>query len=399
MQVQDLTSAILQQMPKVGKCQRRFIIHIMHLFLRMSGRKNFLMMERYGIYSEQSYRLNFEKDFDFKRFNSHLIVENCGREKLWIFDPSFIAKSGKKTPGVGYFWSGSANAVQWGLELGCLAVADVENHTAFHYHATQTKHIKGEEKLLGYYAGIITKQSEEMKTISPVVCVDAYFSKKSFVDSITASGLTVISRLQKNIYLRYGYRGEQTGKKGRPTIYADKVDTKSLNMDYFKRIGGEGNERIYEGVVHVRSLKQWCTVVVVHTLKGEEITTVSVYFSTDRQMSGLQIYQYYKLRFQIEFLFRDGKHFLGLQECQSRQEKALDFQYNVSLTALNVAKVAHWLSIPKEQRGAFSIADITTRYANKYILDSIITIYGKDPNIEINNPQIKQLYLLGKIAA
>ncbi|EKF54418.1 hypothetical protein I215_12338 [Galbibacter marinus] len=32
------------------------------------------------------------------------------------FDPSYVSKSGKKTPGVGYFWSGSAARAKWGLE-------------------------------------------------------------------------------------------------------------------------------------------------------------------------------------------------------------------------------------------------------------------------------------------
>lgn len=35
------------------------------------------------------------------------------------FDPSYILKAGKKTPGVGYFWSGVAGRAKWGLEF-CL---------------------------------------------------------------------------------------------------------------------------------------------------------------------------------------------------------------------------------------------------------------------------------------
>ncbi|MBE0507779.1 MAG: hypothetical protein IBX50_13895 [Marinospirillum sp.] len=33
----------------------------------------------------------------------------------------------------------------------------------------------------------------------------------------------------------------------------------------------------------------------------------------------------YKVRFQIEFLFRDAKQFLGLNDCQARQAKVLRF--------------------------------------------------------------------------
>ena len=114
---------------------------------------------------------------------------------------------------------------------------------------------------------------------------------------------------------------------------------------------------------------------------------------------GLTVFQYYRLRYQIEFLFRDSKGSLGLEDSQSRQEEALDFHFNISLTTLNIAKAVHWLSVPKENRGSFSMADIKTQYINELVLDKLIIIYGKDPLVEKNNPQIKQLYQLGRIAA
>jgi hypothetical protein len=36
-------------------------------------------------------------------FNKTLIKEHCSEELAIAFDPSFISKSGKKTPGTGYF--------------------------------------------------------------------------------------------------------------------------------------------------------------------------------------------------------------------------------------------------------------------------------------------------------
>ena len=52
MKVETVTGAILRKMSGIGKCQMKFILHLFHLFLSMRGRKNFLMMERYGRYSE-----------------------------------------------------------------------------------------------------------------------------------------------------------------------------------------------------------------------------------------------------------------------------------------------------------------------------------------------------------
>jgi hypothetical protein len=360
------------------------------------------MMSRYGSYSEQSYRQNFEKAFDFKGFNTELIKTYCGKELIWIFDPSYIAKSGKHTPYVGYFWSGCANARKWGLEISTLAIGDVENHTAMHYHTHQTQLVKkdrGEESLRAYYAKIITEQAVEMQKLSKVIDLDAFFSKKPFVDSMCAVEFTMVGRLQSNIHLRYAYTGEQKKGKGRPKQFDGKIDLKNVSTQHFDILKKDDDEIVYHGVAHVRCLKRWCKIVIINTLKDGKVDKAIVYFSTDKDMAGQVVYQYYKLRCQIEFLFRDAKNHLGLQDCQSRQEKALDFHFNLTFSTLNIAKALHWLSKPKEQRGAFSIQNIKTQYVNELILDRLISIYGKDPLVEKNNPKIRELYQLGAIAA
>lgn len=63
-----------------------------------------------------------------------------------------------------------------------------------------------------------------------------------------------------------------------------------------------------------------------------------VLFSTDVNQHPQQIYRYYPLRFQIEFLFRDAKQFTGLADCPARDVIKVEFHFNASLTALNLAK-------------------------------------------------------------
>jgi hypothetical protein len=400
-EINTFTGTILQKMPDINKCQRKFIQHLLLLFLSMRQRMNYMMMSRHGVYCEQTYRIQFSKEFDFKAFNTHLINEHCGKERIIIFDPSYVNKSGKSTPGVGYFWSGCAGSVKWGLELSSIAIGDVENHTALHYEVCRTHPIKKADEitLLDYYANLLGKQSKDLQKISKTACFDAFFSKEPFVSKICAAGFTMVSRLQNNIYLRYRYTGEQRKGRGRHKVYDGKIDLKNLSMEHFKVIKKDENEIIYEGEAHVRCLKRWCKIVITHTLKEGKINRVTVNFSTDINMEGLKVLEYYKMRYQIEFLFRDGKGHLGLEDTQSRQPEALDFHYNASLTALNVAKATHWYSIEKDQRTTFSIRDIKTQYCNEMLLDRLISIYGKDPIVEKNNPEIMELYNLGRIAA
>ena len=253
--------------------------------------------------------------------------------------------------------------------------------------------------MLQRYASYITEQAGELQQLSNVLCVDAYFSKRPFIDAILARGMHVVSRLQKNSYLRYASTAEKSSRRGRPRVYDGKVNVRSLDMRHCELIASSPQQAVYQAIVHVKSLQRWCKIVVLQTLKEGTITNVQTYVATDTTMAGEQILSYYGLRFQIEFLFRDAKNFTGLHHCQSRTPQAMEYHYNISLTALNVAKVLHWIKTPQQERGTFSMADITKRYANRFLLDSIISIYGKDPNLEINNPQIQQLYNLGTIAA
>lgn len=400
MKVETFVSAILSKMSGITKCQLKFISHLMRLFLSIRGKLTYLNLGRHGDYCEQSYRINYEKGFDFKTYNTELIQTYCGDELIWLFDPSYLAKSGKHTPGVGYFWSGCAGSMKWGLELSALAIGDIENHTAMHYHATQTQALKGEESLRMFYAQILINQAKDLQKLSKILTVDAFFSKKPFVDSICGAGFTLITRLQNNIYLRYAYRGKKRKGRGRPQEYDGKVDAKNVSTDHFTLVQSDAQVRVYEGIAHVRCLKRWAKIVIVQYLKEDgTLKSISIYYCSDKEMNGLKVYQYYRMRYQIEFLFRDAKGHLGLEHSQSRQEKAIDFHCNMALTTLNTAKAMHWFDMPKDQRPPFSMADIKTQYINELLLDRLIIIYGKDPSVEKNNPNIKKIYQLGRIAA
>ena len=49
-----------------------------------------------------------------------------------------------------------------------------------------------------------------------------------------------------------------------------------------------------------------------------------LYFSTDDSMDGREVLDYYRTRFQLEFL-RDGKQHAGITNCQSTDFRKLDF--------------------------------------------------------------------------
>lgn len=96
-------------MSYINKRQNDFLVEIFGLFLGIRGLK-FLRFERYGKRGEQGYRSRSSKDFDFLSFNGELVPAHGGERRIIAIDPSYVRKSGKPTPGAGYFWSGTHQA-------------------------------------------------------------------------------------------------------------------------------------------------------------------------------------------------------------------------------------------------------------------------------------------------
>ncbi|MFV0391818.1 MAG: hypothetical protein ACK5KP_08045 [Paludibacteraceae bacterium] len=90
----------------------------------------------------------------------------------------------------------------------------------------------------------------------------------------------------------------------------------------------------------------------------------------------MEILDIYQTRFQIEFLYRDAKQHTALNHCQALSKNKLHFHFDMSLTAVNVAKAVHWYSIPKKQREEFSMRDIKVMNHNASLLDRFMAMFA-----------------------
>jgi len=326
----------------LNKARKDFIISVLWHILSIKGRINFLQLGRFSPYCEQTHRIHFEKEFDFFAFNKYLTEGIVSKDRIIAFDPSYIPKSGKLTYGRGRFWSGSAKAAKLGLEIGGFAVVDVENNTAFHLKAWQTpgfdKPDAEQFNLLSHYASLVTENAKAFKEISNYMVADAYFSKKPFVDKVLEAKLHFISRLRDDSVLMYKHYGTPTGKRGRPKKFEGRINIHDLDTTIFVKEICNDDLIIYSALVYSKAFKREIKLAVALFLKDGQQVTRKLYFSTDLEQEGKQIVRYYRSRFQIEFLYRDAKQHTGLNHCQARSENKLDFHFNASLTAVNLAK-------------------------------------------------------------
>jgi hypothetical protein len=396
-----LINSILNNYFKLNKSRRNFICDILLLFLSIKGRLNFLQFGRFGKCKEQRYRQQFEKHFDFLKFNKEIVLKSCSKHIINAFDPSYISKSGKKTYGLDKFWSGVASQAKLGLEIGGIAAIDIENNTAIHLDAIQTPNFKDLESkglsLLDWYAQLIIARKETLLNFSKYFAVDAYFSKKPFIDKLIYNCFHVISRLRNDADLKYIYTGLPTGKPGRPKLYAGKINYKNIDKQVFTLFDDDDNFSHYHAIVYSKALARKIKLVFVQ--EKNEKASYKLFFSTDLDLDAKLIMVYYKSRFQIEFLYRDAKQHTGLNDCQARSENKLNFHFNASLSAINLAKAEHWLNIPKEQRGSFSMSDIKTMYHNMLLLERFFEVFAINPNLTKNNKYVKELINFGRISA
>ena len=409
-QLQGIIERSLRGVAKLSKSFRKFFIETMVLYTTMTTRINYTSMARCGKSSEGRFRSNFRKPFDWLGYNLKFIPEDAkGHLTAIAIDPSYISKSGKKTPGLSYFWSGCAQAAKRGLEILGIAFIDATEHTATHLKAVQT--IKGRKRkgripkwveefdkrdsLTVNYLYAIYDILGEIRKLTHTVVADAYFANGPFANAIRGFGLHLVSRLHDNVCMRYLYEGEQK-KVGRKKMYDGKVDINNLRPDVFHvEIGYDSEGRpvtLYVGEVWVNCLDMKVKVVVADLSEpGKKTQVRKIFFSTDTSLSGAEIFLIYRSRFLIEFLYRDGKNFTGLTHCQARSEEALDFSFNASLSSLNLMR-----QFARENGyGSLSNGSIKTMLHNAYFIEMIFSRFGKSANLKLIDTDFKELVLFG----
>ncbi len=237
--------------------------------------------------------------------------------------------------------------------------------------------------LIDWYLHVLDGMKDRLLTISKYVVADAYFAKSAFAQGVTDLGFHLVSRLRDDANLMYIYNGKPTGKRGRPKVYGEKIDFENLDYSKMERIESNSeDEELYTLVAYSKAMKRNIRLVIWRGSKGKR----KLYFSTDINMSGKEVIEFYRTRFQIEFCYRDAKQYTGLYHSQARDERKLDFAFNASFTAINAAKI-----MMKQYNVPFSVESLKSLIFNSYLLDRFFKLSGTRPNKKINAKLVKEL--------
>jgi hypothetical protein len=387
------------------------------------GKANFTNLSRYGDYSERTYRRHYRTKVEFIAFHAATIAAAIptNREQIGAMDCSFIRKSGSATWGRDYFYNGSAGKAEKGLEISVIAVVDVAAHQGYTLSVQQTAQTERPDKpvvtpkgkgkgkgkvtpviisarMQGYIVQLETARPHLPQNLTHLAA-DSFYGKKSFVDAVIAADLHLVSKLRIDADLRYCYTGAQK-PRGAPRKYDGKVDLSDLSR--LESVTQPVPDiQLYSQVVWHISLKRQIRIVYLINIRQPDKPRVALLFSTDTALDPERLYEYYKARFQIEFIFRDAKQFTGLSDCQSPQQDALDFHFNLSLAALNLAKLEQMPSHPHSahdpQPMSFSMATYKRQMLNQHLLERFISLLDLDPTLIKSHPNYPDLLHYGAL--
>lgn len=379
-------SEILAQMTDVFKPQQKAIWALLNALMCFSGRATMRNLARYNAGSAKRLRRWASQTFNFFALNQHILEREgvmsdeqtsaSGARNAILIDATFLRKSGKYTEGLGWYHNGGSralNKLERGLEMTLFSVGDLKEHTAYALSSYQNVKMSA----LGVACAQIRERSQELKCLSKHIVADGYYARPKFLSTVLNEGFELVTLLRHDSRFRYLYEGEYSGK-GRPKLYAEKVDYSNLSQWSHHpdlRVGYE----VYSHIVNYPAWKRKLLVVIKIDHSGQR----RIICCTDLSLNAEEVLSLYELRFQIEFLFRDAKQHTGLGHAQTLDQEGQEHFANASFTALNLLRLESRSKAIAEgilpRDFVFSIGSLKLRKYNQFLLKYFFACLGESP--------------------
>ena len=223
--------------------------------------------------------------------------------------------------------------------------------------------------------------------IAPVtvkhMVLDGHFGNYPATYAVRETGLHIISKFRHDAALYLPY----TGPKPRPgptPRYGQKLNYAQLPPETLCHSLNDGEWRTdtYQMTVFHKSFSDALNVVIVvktHLKTGRRGHVVL--FSTDRDLTADQIVDYYSLRFQIEFNFRDGKQYWGLDDFMNVKPVAVTNAVNLAFLMVNLSAVM--LKPYRDNQPDFSVLDLKAQFRARRYLDETIKMLPDPPGDDL----------------
>ena len=296
-------------------------------------------------------------------------------------DECVVSKAGKKTYGLDYFFSGLQQKVIPSLSFFVLSLVSVNQRRSYPVYMEQT--VRSEEEKAACKVKKETKKSKaaglqrkpgrpkgsknkdktkmiltpELQRIQKMLeaflvrissllrpiylALDGHFGNYPTFHMVRQCGLHLISKLRWDAALCFPYAGSYKGS-GPHCKYGGRVDYQHIPGEYLKTTCIEDGIQTctYQAqLLHADFPAPLNSVIIVKTNLRTQAWAHVILFSSDLELSAEHLVEYYRLRFQIEFNFRDAKQFWGLEDFMNVNPTAVTNAANLSLFMVNLSQL------------------------------------------------------------
>ena len=409
----------IEQMLKTTTLRQLTIV--VTAMLSMTGRVTMLGLSRWsgkgGSY--RTIQRLYNTKISWSQLNWQLVKQHIwdGKSELVLAgDETMVTKAGKKTHGLDCFFSSIVGRVVPGLSFFAISVINPQQRVSSVLRMAQlsrgqstssqsrpkpkksaSKTKKGKrgrpkgsknknrrEVALPPHLQHIQQLLQEVLTLLsasvPIAycLLDGAFGNNNAVQMVRRCGLHIVSKLRCNAALYLPFTGQQK-KRGRRRKYGDRLDFAKLPISFC--VSDETTDgiqtRIYQMACwHKRFADQLNVVVIVkvnlQTLQQAHV----VLFSSDLDLAWVKLIDLYKLRFQIEFNFRDAKQFWGLDDFMNIKELPV---YNAANLAMFMGNVTQALRCSSPTL-PHSVLDLKARYRGLWYAQQLLNCLPDTPD-------------------
>jgi len=170
--------------------------------------------------------------------------------------------------------------------------------------------------------------------------VDGHFGNHNALQMTQQCNLQLISKLRSDSALYLPYTGPYAGR-GPRRIYGAKLDLRALPADALRQttVADRIETCIYQLEARHKTVADLLNVVViVKTNLTTQAQAHVLLFSSDLALPFATLIDYYGLRFQLEFNFRDAKQYWGLEDFMVTDPTAVTNAANLALFMVNLVE-------------------------------------------------------------
>ena len=395
--------------------------HIIVAMLMMTGRVTMLGMSRWtdkgGSYRtiQRFFSTALPWALIFWLFFRHHLFK---AEEVYLLagDESIVTKSGKKTYGLDRFFSGLYGKPVPGLSFFALSLISVQERRSYPIMVEQQVRVSVEKatptpqktksaapkRKPGRPKGSKNKDKSEVTLTAELeliktmvlkllllingslpltyLVLDGHFGHNNALQMTRQCGLHLISKLRYDAALYMPYTGPQN-KYGPRRKYGDKIDYANLPSAYLKQstIQDGIQTHIYQAALWHKEFPHLLNVVIIVKVNLDTGTQAHVVlFSSDLSLTYDHLIDYYALRFQIEFNFREAKQYWGLEDFMNVTQTTVTNAANLSLFMVNLAALL--LRDFRQHNPLFGVLDLKAHFRGRKYVSETIKLLPEKPD-------------------